>query len=347
MSRRIGLIGRVDPERSLFDGQTVKTRMMYQLLCEMYGADCVVIVDTIDWRHRALKIAAELNNCLRECNDIVVLLSKNGRKVLYPVLARMARKHDKRIYQNLIGGSLGLEVKRYPQWVSYLNSFKVNWVESHALVNSLAASGVVNARYLPNFKYLNVPEIEKTRVYGDSWHFCIFSRVVKEKGVGDAMEAIESLNDESDHRSYQLDIYGPIDHAFNDEFEELLDKCPHSSYLGSVAPEESVSKVMCYDALLFPTRWQREGIPGTIIDALSAGTPIIGAKWPYYDEILEDDITGIGYEFNRNDMLSNAILKFVLLSDDDRNAMRHACLKRAKDYTPAMVAGEIRRVMGE
>ncbi len=346
VGRKIGLIGRVDPKRTLFDGQTVKTRMMYRLLCEMYDAERIEVVDTIDWRHNVLRIVAGTHRCLRECDDIVILLSRNGRKVLYPILARAAQRRGKRIYQNLIGGWLDGDLEQYPQWAGYLNAFTMNWVESHKLVDALVAKGVTNARYLPNFKYLDVPVIPDTREYGSRWRFCVFSRVVREKGIGDAMRAVEDVNGGDGDRTYSLDIYGPVSAGFEEEFDSLLTECPHSRYLGSVAPEESVAIVGGYDALLFPTRWQKEGIPGTIIDALTAGVPVISAHWLYYDELLEDGTTGFGYEFGHNDLLPDVIRRFVGLTDGERNAMRHACLERAKAFTPEAVADEIRREIG-
>jgi glycosyltransferase involved in cell wall biosynthesis len=345
-AKKIGLIGRVDPDRTLFDGQTVKTRMMHQLLCEMYGEDRVVVADTIDWRHRAPRILADTRRCLRECDDIVILLSRNGCKALYPVLARAARRRGKRIYQNLIGGHLGKDLGQFPKWRGYLSAFKVNWVESHALVDELASKGVTNAKYLPNFKFLDAADVPSTRTYDSNWSLCIFSRVIREKGVADAMEAVEGLSGD-DSGTYSLDIYGPVEGTFQDEFDALLANCPRSRYLGSVSPEESISTIEGYDALLFPTYWYGEGIPGTIIDALAAGVPVIGAHWPYYGEMLEDGVTGFGYEFGRNELLPDAIRRFVGLTDDERNAMRHACLDRSKAYTPETVAGEIRREIGE
>lgn len=344
--KKIGLIGRIDPDRTLFDGQTVKTRMMHKMLCDMYGAENIVAVDTIDWRHRALRVAADTRRCLHECDDIVILLSQNGRRVLYPRLAKAARKRGKRIYQNLIGGWLDGDLEQFPEWTGYLNAFKINWVESHQLADALAKKGVTNASYLPNFKYLEKVDVPDTRSYDDGWRFCIFSRVVREKGVGDAMQAVEELNASDGGRSFALDIYGPIDEAYKEELDGLLDKSPHCSYKGSVTPEESVSTVSKYDLLLFPTRWVKEGIPGTIIDALSAGVPIIGAKWQYYDEMLEDGVTGFGYEFGHNELLGGAIGKFVSLSDEDHNAMRHKCLERAKAYTPEAVAEKICKEIG-
>lgn len=346
-NKKIGLIGRVDPGRTLFDGQTVKTRMMYRLLCDMYSAECIEVVDTINWRHRSIQILTALRKCFNDCDDIIILLSRNGRKVLYPVLAYAAKSRGKRIYQNLIGGWLDDDLKQHPKWVKFLNAFRVNWVESNRLVDALSNQGVANAKYLPNFKYLDASNIPEIRAYGTDWHFCMFSRVMKEKGTRDAMAAIEALNNDEDGCTYGLDIYGPVDSSFDEEFKRLLDKCPHSKYLGSVAPEESVHVVSRYDALLFPTCWIKEGIPGTIIDALTAGVPVIGAKWLYYDELLEDGVTALGYDFGHNNLLAGTIRRFVELTDKERNSMRYACLESAKTYTPEAVAKEIKRAIGQ
>jgi glycosyltransferase involved in cell wall biosynthesis len=343
--RKIGLIGRVGDGAELFDGQTVKTRNMLRLLQEQYGEEAVLVVDTLDWRQRVPQIIAGTRRCLRECRDVVILLSTNGRRVLFPILARSARRRGTRVYQNLIGGCLASNLEKYPQWVGYLNAFKVNWVESHKLVDDLAAKGVINAKYLPNFKHLDLPKILEERAYGDGWRFCTFSRVMEQKGISDAMRAVEGLNG-GDGRTYSLDVYGPVDGGYKAELDALLRECPHCTYRGSVPASESVGTVAGYDALLFPTKWRLEGIPGTIIDALTAGVPVIGAKWQYYGEMLEDGATGYGYELGRNDLLPDAIRRFVGLTDEERNVMRRACLERAKAYTPEAVAGEIRREIG-
>jgi glycosyltransferase involved in cell wall biosynthesis len=344
-NRKIGLIGRVGAGEQLFDGQTVKTRNMLKLLSDQYGRNSVFVVDTFNWRHRAPRIVAGTLRCLSECDDVVVLLSDNGRRVLFPILAQSAHVKGTRIYQNLIGGWLARNLEKYPKWVDYLNSFKVNWVESQRLANDLAARGVNNARYLPNFKYLKLPEIPAEKIYGNKWHFCTFSRVMDQKGIGDAIRAVESLNCDSKF-TCELDIYGPVEKGYRTEFEAMIKECQHCMYKGSVPADESVAIVAGYDALLFPTKWRYEGIPGTIIDALTAGVPIIGAKWGYYDEMLEDGATGFGYEFGHNELLLDAIRHFLELTDSERNAMRRVCLERAKAYTPEAVSFEIRQEIG-
>jgi hypothetical protein len=51
-----------------------------------------------------------------------------------------------------------------------------------------------------------------------------------------------------------------------------------------------------YFALLFPTHFYTEGIPGTVIDAYAAGIPVISAKWESYSDVIDEGVTGIGYK---------------------------------------------------
>lgn len=342
---KIGLIGRVDLAGELFDGQTVKTRMMHRLLCEHYGAENVVVADTCGYRSRPLVVARAVVRCLVQCDDIVVLLSANGRRVLFPLLSVAARRGGKRVYHNLIGGWLARHLEQHPAWVRHLNAFEVNWVESRALVDALTAQGVVNAEYLPNFKYFDeaagagVGAAPGAVAAPDAgMRFCTFSRVTAEKGVGDAARAVEQLCSEG--LSCTLDVYGPIDERYRETFERVLATCPHVFYRGCAAPERASRAIAGYDALLFPTSWKAEGVPGTVIDALSAGVPVIAARWPYHDEMLADGVTGLGYPFGHNELLADAMRRFMDPATDV-DAMKRACIVRAEAYAPQAVVPRI------
>lgn len=342
-SKKIGLIGRVDPNCALFDGQTVKTRAMHRLLCEIYGDDRVVLVDTTDYQKNAIKVAGQFISCMLSCDDVVVLLSENGRRAFFPILSFFARKRGLRVYHNLIGGWLASNLEKYPQWIGYLNDFRVNWVESYQLAGALADKGVDNAVYLPNFKYYDNLCENDARSNGAQMSFCTFSRVMAQKGIGDAMEAVENLN--SRGVACTLDIYGPIDGSYDREFKKLLECCAHARYRGCVAPEEGAAEISRYDALLFPTKWSLEGIPGTIIDALTAGVPVIASRWQYYDEMLEDGVTGFGYDISCPALLEETIEKYINKSAEV-GYMRERCRERATSYRPEVVASEIRRKIG-
>lgn len=333
--RKIGIIGRIDPERRLYHGQTVKTRMMYQLLCETYGEDSIVTVDTYDYKHRAPMVIADFVRCLSTCDRLVVLLSTNGRRVFFPLLSFASNHMGKKVFHNLIGGSLASNLEKYPKWVKYLNSFEVNWVEAHALVERLSEKGVSNSEHLPNFKYFKSGESHGKRHFDGHFRFCTFSRVVEQKGIGDAAAAVEQLC--SEEKQCFLDVYGPIDKEYEQIFDRIIESSPHVEYKGCVAPEESVGTLSCYDALLFPTKWESEGIPGTVIDALHAGVPVIASKWQYYDEMLEDGVTGFGYDYGAQDKLKAAIESFMSIDEYARAELSSNCMCRARDYSPESV----------
>lgn len=336
-TKKIGLIGRIDPDCRLLDGQTVKTRMMYRLLCEMYGEESIVTVDTYDYKHRAPMVMADFARCLTSCDRLVVLLSTNGRRVFFPLLSFASKHMGKKVYHNLIGGWLASNLEKYPKWVDYLNSFEVNWVEAHALVERLSEKGVCNSEYLPNFKYFTGEKagVLMNRHFDGRFRFCTFSRVMEQKGITDAAMAVEQLCSEG--AQCDLDVYGPIDDGYKQDFARIIESSPHVEYKGCVAPEESLGTVAAYDALLFPTKWKLEGIPGTIIDALAGGVPVIASKWQYYDEMLEDGVTGFGCESGSQNELTDAMRRYIALEDTRRVAMRDACLKRAQAYSPEAV----------
>lgn len=334
-AKKIGLIGRIDSSGMLFDGQTVKTRTIWRMLCERYGEDRIMVVDTTGYKQHPLRVLSQYLRCLRSCDDIVVSLSRNGRKFFFPLLCFASKHLNKRIYHNLIGGWLGRDVREHPKYAKYLDSFVVNWVESVKLADELNALGVKNVEYLPNFKMIEaIGSADLSKASTPPYRVCTFSRVIEQKGILEAIEAIELLNADKSGGPWELDIYGPIDDAFASDFQQALAGKPYVAYRGCVTPEMSVETIHEYWALLFPTKWELEGVPGTIIDALSAGVPIIASHWRYYDEMLADGETGYSFEFggNVNDLV-DAIGR--LKSANARlMEMRQNCIKRADSYSP-------------
>ena len=74
-----------------------------------------------------------------------------------------------------------------------------------------------------------------------------------------------------------------------------------------------------------------EGMPGTIIDSMFAGTPVIATKWNACEEIIEQGVNGYYYSGGPEqllDVLSERELKKVLLG------MRRNCLEVSKRFTP-------------
>ena len=50
------------------------------------------------------------------------------------------------------------------------------------------------------------------------YRLCTFSRVIKEKVIEDIVQVIEEINSKNEKNIYSLDIYGPIDSHYEDQF---------------------------------------------------------------------------------------------------------------------------------
>ena len=126
-------------------------------------------------------------------------------------------------------------------------------------------------------------------------------------------------------------------------FEDLKESFPdYVRYKRLVAYDKSVEVLKDYFALLFPTRFYTEGIPGTIIDAYAAGVPVISAKWESFEDVVDDGVTGIGYEFGNCDELLHILLQIAenpaMILEKKKN-----CIARAKEFSPDSVMQEILR----
>lgn len=329
--RKVGIIGCISES---LDGQTIKTKTLYDELSL-----------TTDWKFyfantkykskHPLKLLLQTIRMLFSCKDIFILVSQNGAKFYFPILFCATKLLKTRVYHDVIGGNPQEYVLNNIRNKNYLNSFKVNWVETLQMCGDLAKVGVNNAEELPNFKKLT-PVTEDTLVKKFEYPLplCTFSRVMKEKGVEEAIDAVEQINREYGFDVYSLDIYGLIDENYKEDFYSKLSRSsPIIKYCGIVPYSESVSTVKNYYALLFPTYWFGEGFPGTIVDAFASGVPVIASDWNSNKEIVENFVSGIVYP---NDKIKSLIdcLKWAEQNSMEMIKFRYNCLIEFQKYIP-------------
>ena len=277
-----------------------------------------------------------------------MLLSGNGMKFYFPILSFFAQKSHINIYHDVIGGNLDIYVLKYPKFKKYLNSFQINWVETAGMKRKLEEQGIENCEVMPNFKRLSIANIDISKQkFSEPYRFCIFSRVMREKGIEDAIDAIESINEEAGKEICNLDIYGRIDDGYVERFEKVLKRVTNAiQYKGMVPYDKSVDAIKDYYALLFPTYWDGEGFPGTIVDAFSAGLPVIATDWNCNAEIIENKKNGILYPNEEIRNLTEAI-KWMLNNKDSINELKSNCLISAKKYQPDEYIKKIVNVITE
>ena len=340
----IGIIGHFGGKEKYNDGQTVKTINIYKGLLNS-GISTVDRIDTYYIKKNPIKFFVTFFKSLFKDEKYIVLLSINGRRILFPILFLLS-KFGKEIYHYSIGGRLAREVEAHPSWKRYVSAFKGNWMESHELTEKLQALGVHNALYVPNFKRLDIlREKEFVDAYFAPYRFCIFSRVMEEKGVTDAINAIKIINNKYGKQIATLDIYGPIEPEYKNELLSLIDSTNDScKYCGVIDSNKSVEALKCYFVLLFPTHWKHEGIPGTIIDAFSAGVPVIARQWQYCKEMITMGKNGYYYEFEKPELLID-MMEYAIVHPEKIIAMKNNCLEKAVEYSEEYVMKQIKSEM--
>lgn len=340
--KKIGIIGHFGGGRDFLDGQTVKTKVLYEEL-KKRGFENIFCVDTYYNKTNKLKLLSDTLRCIITCDTIIFLLSGNGLKTYLPMLYWAKKMFKRRIYHDVIGGDLAKYVEKNPNSERYLNGIDGNWVEFNKMKEDLEKSGIKNCIVIPNFKTLNTGMAKETPTDEGAYKFCMFSRVMAEKGMTLAAEAIARYN-ESHQKKAELEIWGPVDDRYKEEFDSLLGKYGEwMRYMGCVAFDKSVETLTDHIALLFPTYWRGEGFPGTIIDAYTAAVPVIASDWNANSELVMNFETGWVYPNDKIQTLDQSI-EWAIEHKDEMIAMRKNCSLVAKHYSADYVMG---RIMGE
>ncbi len=332
---KIGVCGHFGGNEVFLDGQTVKTKIVYEALCEIYGEHNIKTVDTYKVKKRSLAVFFGTVKLFLTCDCCIMLPAHNGIKIFAPLFCVLKALFGKKIYYSVIGGWLAKFISDKPKLEKKLKRFDGIFVETTTMKNALESVGFRNVAVIANFKQLDiVKEQDMPSDYAHPYKLCTFSRVMKEKGIEEAVIAVKSVNDSYGRTVYSLDIYGPVDSAQTEWCELLKKEFPeYVRYCGCVPYDRSVQVLKDYFALLFPTLFYTEGVPGTIIDAYAAGVPVISAKWESYADIVDDQKSGIGYEFANTDALIS-VLKEAADNPGIITDMKGYCIRKAQEFMP-------------
>ena len=334
---KIGICGHFGGNKVFLDGQTVKTKIVTQELKKIYSTKTL---DTFQGKKRILSILFGLIKLLVQCENVIVLPAHNSLKIFAPFLVFFNKIFKRKLHYIVIDGWLSKYLEDKESLKECLKKFDYIYVETSTMKKALENKGFKNVVIMPNCKDLKILK-EEELVYNTSkpYKLCTFSRVVKEKGIEDAIEAIKSINENSKEIIYTLDIYGQIDVDYKERFENLVKKFPeYIKYKGVVPFDKSVDALKEYYILLFPTRFYTEGIPGTIVDAYAAGVPVISSKWESFNDVVDTKV-GIGYSINNTEELL-MILKQLANNSEKIYSMKKYCLEKAFEFDAKQVIKE-------
>lgn len=332
--KRLSVIGHFAFGKLLLNGQTIKTKVVAEALEQQYHGYDVRRVDTHGGALFLLKMPFVLWDVVRTSENVVVMPAHNGVRTMLPMLCLYNMLWRRNILYVVIGGWLPAMLQANGWLRKVIRRINGVFVETVSMKRRLESIGIGNVYVMPNCKKLDILKETPRWNQADRLPLCTFSRVMEEKGIAEAVDAVKKANDAIGEDVYSLDIYGQVEKGQEEWFSGLMNGQPeYIRYRGCVAFDKSVEVLAGYYALLFPTHYQGEGFAGTVIDAFAAGLPVIATDWHDNADIIRHGQTGYVYPVNDTEALARILLD-IHNGRDDVERMRRACTEEARRYQP-------------
>lgn len=330
---KILVVGNFGYNTNDLNGQTIRTRTIKDTLTKYLSTSKIMYFDTsFLFNIKKLSVIKKWISFIFDylfSNVVVVALATRGVKYLYPLIILSNKLFKKQIEVIAIGGWLDDYIKKNPKHLKLFMAADTIYVQLDSLKNQLETRGLINVVHLPNFRLYD-NKIDNIDFSSKIVKFVVFSRIIEEKGIGLAIDAVNDLNSKLVER-ISLNIYGPIDSSYKQEFKLKLSNSNGIKYKGVLSPENIIKELSQYQVLLFPTYYRGEGFPGTILDAFSAGLAVIASDWKYNSEIIRNMSNGLIVESkNKTDLVEK--INFTIDNPSKVYSIRKNALFESRKY---------------
>lgn len=325
----IGFCGNLSIGQDASNGQTIKTRNVYSEIKKERPQLSIEIIDTYKIHKNPVFEMLRLYLVASQAASMVILPAQSAISILAVILFLVRKEKD--THYIVIGGWLPELLEKKKWLLNRVSEYKGIYVETKSMYDQLSRLGLGNVYVLPNFKPLKLRKEEGKHT---PYKFCTFSRISKEKGIELAVQAIKRIKRDHPELPIELDIYGKPDDDYLVSFDLMRKEFPSFITYKGILPSELAESVLSdYYALLFPTYYAGEGFPGTVIDAYSAGLPVLASDWKYNSEVVEDGVTGFIYNAKDLDALVT-VIEYSINNDEEIKGMRRVCKERVRQYLP-------------
>lgn len=161
--------------------------------------------------------------------------------------------------------------------------------------------------------------------------FLFVGRLTEEKGIRILLKAASIYN-------FKFVVVG--EGPLSKEVESFARHNPDTTYTGLLPKEAVMNHLRRCKALIFPSTWY-EGFPVTIIEAFSAGTPVIASDLGGMKEIIQNGINGLHFKAGDEKDLAAKIIELNEKNDLLKQMSHNARLTYLNNYTPAKNYGQL------
>ena len=333
--RTVGICGHFAGQEETASGQVIKTRIVANELVKKFGASEVIKVDSHGGARAFFRMIWQSFSMFRKCKNIIIMPAYKGLRVFVPLFTLYNVIFHRCLHYIVIGGWLDSFLERHRWLINMLKGYSGIYVETAMMKENLNRMGFSNIIIMPNFKELPVVKTVLEE-FNEPYKLCTFSRVMKEKGIETAIEAVININNMYGKIVFTIDIFGQIDSNYSERFSELQEAFPeYIKYKGLVPYDQSVDTLQSYFALIFPTFYSGEGFAGTLIDAMSAGVPVVASNWKYNSEIVVPGRTGMLLSDCNTQKLMDELVN-MLEHPNIWISMRATCIEESRKYSPGL-----------
>lgn len=176
---------------------------------------------------------------------------------------------------------------------------------------------------LSNVVFVDGPVLDRSDERSGEYVVGFLSNITREKGVFHYFDLMEKISESCSGVSGV--IAGPVDASIKDEFFSRLSKFDNVSYVGPVYGESKNDFFSSIDVLAFPTFYENEAEPVTILEALQQGVFVLASKRGCIEEQLS---YGGGSSFLISDFVERASEEVVRMALSE--GLRLSCSDSAR-----------------
>ncbi|CAM1352035.1 glycosyltransferase family 4 protein [Tenacibaculum ascidiaceicola] len=311
MNNNILVFGYFGYYKNKLDGQTVKTRAIYELIKEEDKE--VMFIDSPEIRKSLTYCLSSFLKIIKS-KKLVYIPAHNSLKYLLPLLFMLSLLFNFRIYYFVVGGWL----------VDFLKNKKLHRIILRRIELVLPETQIVCQELKMKYDINNVVKFSNFRKRTD--YAPIFKenngliklvylgRVQKPKGIETLFKLAETIKRYNINSN--IDIYGQVEEAYKEEFFTKEKKYTNLNYRGVVLPQNIYKVLGKYDLMLFATNYYTEGLPGTVLDAYMSGVPVVVTNWKHAKEFIVEGMTGSISRFGDEEDFINSVIKLLNNKED-------------------------------
>ena len=345
---KLFVLGAFGYKDNQLDGQTIKTRSIYNLLIGRFHGK-VAKIDTLDVKEAPWKMVNIVYHLLT-CNTLVIMPSYNNFTYLFPVCYILSLIFRYDIILICIGG-------RQTEYFSGQEKFSPHKLQlycSKRIKVFMPEMEIENSNLITKFHFKNtvvLPNFRKfenrsfTPIFHDELKMVFMGRVIIEKGFPVIFDALDKL--EKKGLKVNMVFYGQIGDKDKNLFLTLIRKYRHiASYEGWLNPEDIQRTLSQFDLMLLPTQHFTEGFPGSILDAYISGIPVIVTEWKYSREFVTDGKTGfiIPYSGESEDLAKS--IHILCKNRDKLLQMKRFAYEERKKYSEDVAWNILKKYIG-